>query len=54
MKSNVEKAVFPTSVVARIAGEDLKPGDFVTALTEMIELPSFLWCCDSAAALGQQ
>ena len=50
MKSNVEKAVFPTSVVARIAGEDLKPGDFVTALTEMIELPSFLWCCDSAAA----
>ena len=50
MKSNVDNAAFPTSVVARIAGEDLKPGDFVTALTEMIELPSFLWCCDSAAA----
>ena len=50
MKSTSDKAAFPTTVVARIAGEDLKPGDFVTALTEMIELPSFLWCCDSAAA----
>jgi len=50
MKSTADKAAFLTSVVVRIAGEDLKPGDFVTALTEMIELPSFLWCCDSAAA----
>jgi hypothetical protein len=50
MKSTADKAAFPTNVVARIAGEDLKPGDFVTVLTEMIELPSFLWCCDSAAA----
>ena len=50
MKSTADEAAFSTSVVARIAGEDLKPGDFVTALTEMIELPSFLWCCDSAAA----
>lgn len=49
MKSIADKAAFPTSVVARIAGEDLKPGDFVTVLTEMIELPSFLWSCDSAA-----
>lgn len=50
MKSTTVEAAFSTSVVARVAGEDLKPGDFVTALTEMIELPSFLWCCDSAAA----
>ena len=50
MKSTAEKADSSTNVVARIAGEDIKPGDFVTALTELIELPSFLWCCDSAAA----
>lgn len=49
MKPTADNSAFPTSVVARIAGEDLKPGDFVTALTEVIELPSFLWCCDSAA-----
>jgi hypothetical protein len=49
MKSTPDEAVDPTRVVARIAGEDLKPGDFVTTLTEMIELPTFLWCSDSAA-----
>lgn len=49
MKSTVDEAAFPTSVVARVAGEDLKPGDFVTALTEMIEFPSFFWCCDSSS-----
>lgn len=47
MKSTANEAAFSTSVVARVAGEDLKPGDFVTTLTEMIELPSFLWCSDS-------
>jgi hypothetical protein len=49
MKSTTDEVAFSPSVVARIAGEDLKPGDFVTAMTEIIELPSFLWCCDSAA-----
>jgi hypothetical protein len=34
-----------TNVAARVAGEDIKPGDYVTALTEIYELPSFLWCC---------
>ena len=34
-----------TAVAARIAGEDIKPGDFVTILNEIIELPSFLWSC---------
>lgn len=50
MKSTAEEAAFPTGVVARIAGEDLKPDDFITAISEVIELPSFLWCCDSAAS----
>ncbi|XZE35676.1 hypothetical protein SH501x_001179 [Pirellulaceae bacterium SH501] len=50
MKSIAEEAAFSTSVVSRIAGEDLQPGDFVTALHELIELPSFFWCCDSAVA----
>jgi hypothetical protein len=34
-----------TSVAARIAGEDLKLGDYITVLNEIVELPSFLWCC---------
>ena len=34
-----------TSVAARIAGEDIQPGDFVTILHETVELPSFLWNC---------
>lgn len=37
-----------TSVAARIAGEDIQRGDFVTVLNEIIELPSFLWCCSSS------
>lgn len=36
---------FATNVAARVAGEDIKPGDYVTALSEIYELPSFLWCC---------
>lgn len=37
-----------TSIVSRIAGEDIRPGDLMTLSMEMIELPSYLWCCDSA------
>jgi hypothetical protein len=33
-----------TTVAARIAGEDIACGDFVTILNEVVELPSFLWC----------
>ena len=36
-----------TTVAARIAGEDIKGGDYGTVLNEMIELPSYLWCCSS-------
>ena len=33
------------AVAARIAGEDIKPGDFVTVLNELREWPSFMWSC---------
>src|SRR5688572_9438509 len=36
-----------TTVAARIAGEDISVGDYVTVMSEVVELPSFLW--DSAA-----
>ena len=35
------------TVAARIAGEDIKHGDYVTVLNELVELPSFLWCCSA-------
>ncbi len=34
-----------TTVAARVAGEDICFGDFVTVFNEVIELPSFLWNC---------
>lgn len=37
-----------TTVAARIAGEDIRLGDYVTVLNEIVELPSFLWCCSDA------
>ncbi|MFO0941128.1 MAG: hypothetical protein U0930_10200 [Pirellulales bacterium] len=40
---------FQTRVVTRIAGEDIQPGDFITISSEVIELPSYFWCCDSLA-----
>ncbi|QDV85156.1 hypothetical protein [Planctomycetes bacterium TBK1r] len=36
---------FATSVAARVAGEDIKRGDYVTVLNEIVELPSYLWGC---------
>jgi len=36
-----------TTVASRIAGEDIAKGDYVTVLSEIIELPSFLWACSS-------
>ncbi|WP_182871445.1 hypothetical protein [Stieleria mannarensis] len=38
-----------TTVAARIAGEDIKPGDYVSVLNEIVELPSFLWSCSAAS-----
>ena len=40
---------YQTSVAARIAGEDLRKGDFVTVLNETVELPSFLWNCSEVS-----
>ncbi len=37
-----------TNVAARIVGEDIKRGDYVSVLNEIFELPSFLWCCTSS------
>ena len=37
------------TVAARIAGEDIAQGDYVTILSEIIELPSFLWNCSSVS-----
>jgi hypothetical protein len=36
-----------TTVAAMIAGEDIAKSDYVTILSEIIELPSFLWSCSS-------
>jgi hypothetical protein len=33
-----------TTVAARVAGEDICTGDFVAVLSEIAELPSYLWC----------
>lgn len=38
-----------TTVAARVAGEDISCGDFVTVLNETIELPSFLWSCSAVS-----
>jgi hypothetical protein len=46
MKTTTEtEAKTVTTVAARIAGEDIAKGDYVTILSEIIELPSFLWSC---------
>ena len=37
-----------TTVAARIAGEDINQGDYVTVLNEIVELPSYLWSCSGA------
>jgi hypothetical protein len=33
-----------STLAARVAPDDLRPGDFVGILSETVELPSFLWC----------
>jgi hypothetical protein len=36
------------TIVARsLAAEDLRRGDFVSVLHEVVELPSYFWSCDS-------
>ena len=43
-----------TSVAASVAPEDLRCGDYVTALNQIYELPSFLWCSDAATLPANQ
>ena len=38
-----------TTVAARVAGEDIKQGDYVTILSEIIEWPSWFWSCSSVS-----
>lgn len=40
---NTTETTSQITVAARIAGEDIKPGDFVTVLNELREWPSFMW-----------
>lgn len=48
MNSGTEQA-HQTTVATRVAGEDIHPRDFVSVSYEIFELPSYLWCCDTAA-----
>jgi hypothetical protein len=41
------------TVAAVTAPEDLRRGDFVAVLSEILELPSFLWCDVSARERGE-
>lgn len=43
MKSNAS-TTDSTSVAASVAPEDLRCGDFVSVLNELVDFPSFLWC----------
>ena len=46
MKTKTEsRSKVVTTVAKRIAGEDIAKGDYITILSEIIELPSYLWSC---------
>ncbi len=48
MKSKMKKTVQDGLQVARmLAPEEIRQGDFVSIMNEVIELPSFLWCGES-------
>lgn len=49
MKTTTTEKNNDTSVATRIAGEDIAAGDFLTILSEVIELPSFLWNCSDVS-----
>lgn len=42
-----------TSLAVSVAPEDLRRGDFVGVLSEIVEVPSYLWC-ESALATPDQ
>ncbi|MEM1227747.1 MAG: hypothetical protein AAGJ40_18795 [Planctomycetota bacterium] len=43
-----------TNVATRVAGEDIQQGDYVTALSEIYELPSYLWDCSSVTLAADE
>jgi len=42
-----ESSTVASDLAKMVAGEDLRVGDFVAMLNEVVEFPSFFWCCDS-------
>jgi len=44
MKTTI-KSTNQTTTASRIAGEDIKTGDFVSILSEICQLPSYFWNC---------
>lgn len=38
----------PATLAKALAPEDVRPGDYVTPLDEVAEVPSFYWDCDEA------
>lgn len=48
MKTSI-KTNGATHVAARVAGEDIRPGDVITPLSQIYEFPSFLWCSPAVA-----
>ncbi|QDS94604.1 hypothetical protein FF011L_33830 [Roseimaritima multifibrata] len=47
--SSVKSSKIGLTVAMRVAGEDIARGDYVTILSEIIEIPSFLWSCSSVS-----
>jgi hypothetical protein len=45
---------FQTRIVAGVAGEDIQPGDFLTLSSELVELPSYLWSCESTSITNDE
>lgn len=37
-----------STLAKALAPEEIRPGDYVTLLDEIAELPSFFWCADAA------
>jgi hypothetical protein len=43
----MQTRIEPTSELSRtLAAEDVRPGDYVSILHEVIEVPSYFWLCD--------
>jgi hypothetical protein len=45
--SQTTAAARPATLVRRLAPEDVQPGDYVTPLSMLAEVPSYWWCDDN-------